>query len=436
MATEWLRGIVPDNFLRELSIQSKYPGRATQQNLCIICRGSRMLCGRWRCPVLIRAQSLAKVKPLITSAYIFGSSPPAVFVGRIGYPRVSVGPMVPPFRGDTEILDTPEAWGDKTVQEIVDFRYSLIRGKVTADVYEAVNGGKNIEALQELAMGKHPVDAEVVLEKIPLPRLIFSDDVQPFGPSAPLKSFSATNIKADPRIERAFYDKDLKAADAVLELYNSGTMVSKIQKAFSLGMFGDGSRRRLVPTRWSITAVDSIISQRLIDEIKQFPSINEFRVYTFQRMNNLFVAILMPENWRFEWIEAWFPNTTWNQRSATSPAVMGDWEPYQGRTTYPEIGGCYYACRLAVAEKLREEKRQAGALVIREIHPGFILPLGVWFTRESVRAMLRPPPSTFPTFREALNYAVQKLTLPLERWVSASRLIREEIAQKKILEFM
>ncbi|MEM3723819.1 MAG: hypothetical protein QW179_05215, partial [Candidatus Hadarchaeales archaeon] len=213
-------------------------------------------------------------------------------------------------------------------------------------------------------------------------------------------------------------------------------MVSKIQKAFSLGMFGEGNRRRLVPTRWSITAVDSIISQRLIDEIKQFPSINEFRVYTFQRMNNLFAAILMPENWRFEWIEAWFPNTTWNQRSATSPAVMGDWEPYQGRTTYPEIGGCYYACRLAVAEKLREEKRQAGALVIREIHPGFLLPLGVWFTRESVRAMLRTQPSTFPTFREALNYAVQKLTLPLERWVSASRLIREEIAQKKILEFM
>ncbi|MFN4133461.1 MAG: hypothetical protein ACK4GQ_03730, partial [Candidatus Hadarchaeales archaeon] len=313
----WLTGLIPDNLLRELSFQTKYSLVGTSGNLCIVCRGAKMLCGRQRCPVLIRAQSLSKTKSLITSRRIYGSSPPAVFVGRIGYPKVSVGPMVPPFRGDTEVLDTPEEWGEKSIQDIIDFRYSLIRGKISADVHTAVAGGRMIEALQELAMGKQPVDAEVVLEKIPTPRLTFSNDVQPFGPSAPLESFLAGSIKADPRIEKAFQDRDLKAVDAVLELYNSGVLVSKIQRAFSLGMFGDEKRRRLVPTRWSITAVDATISQRLIDEIKELQPIDEFRVYCLRRMDNTFVAVLLPEKWRFEWIEAWFPDTTWNPKPAT-----------------------------------------------------------------------------------------------------------------------
>lgn len=430
----WLTGLIPDSLLKELST---YPRVYRKESLCILCRGNRMLCGKLRCPVILRAQTLAKTRRIINSPHVQGSTPPAVFVGRFGYPKVSVGPMIPPFRGDTEVMDTPEAWGDKSIQEIVDFRSSLIRGKMIADLHAAVGGGRMIELFQELAMGKQPTDAEAVLDRIPSSRLIFNDDVQPFGPSASLRSFSAADIKTDARIEKAFYDKDLKAADAVFYLYDSGVFVTRIQRAFSLGVFGERKRRKLVPTRWSITAVDSIISQRLIDEIKQFPVVDEYRVYHFKRMDNIFVAIFMPEKWRFEWIEAWFPGTTWNpERFAQAPAVMGDWEPYHGRKTYPDIGGCYYACRLAVAEKLKEERRQAEALVLREIHPGFLLPLGVWFTRESVRALLRTQPVKFTSFQEALFHAMGQLTVPLNKWTSASRLLREELTQKRISEFI
>jgi len=55
-----------------------------------------------------------------------GASPPSVFVGRYGYPKVKVGPLVPPLHGDTAILDMPELWLGKSIEEIVNYRLSLV----------------------------------------------------------------------------------------------------------------------------------------------------------------------------------------------------------------------------------------------------------------------------------------------------------------------
>lgn len=396
-----------------------------------------MLCGKLRCPVLARAQALLKNSPKVSSTVIEGSSPPGVFVGRIGYPKVYVGPMVPPVKGDTALLDTPELWLGKSIQEIIEFRYSLVRGKTRADVREASTGTKVVETLQEMVLSKTPADAELLLEKQPSTTLTLGSDIPPFGPSAPMKGFVVGGIKTDQRLERAFYDGDLKAAPAVLELYSRGVPVSKIQRAFSLGMFGVQKRRRMVPTRWSITAVDSLLSQELMNRVKQCPPISEYRVYTLRHLDNRFVGIFMPENWSFEWIEAWYPGTTWNpDRFATEPALMGDHEPYGGRTTYPEVGGCYYSCRLAVCEKLVAEHRQASVLVLREIHPGYILPVGVWNVRESVRAMLKQKPAVFSTLGEALDYAMHTLSIPLGRWVRESWMLQRTLFQKRITEFL
>lgn len=395
-----------------------------------------MLCGKLRCPIVAKAQSLAKSSLQITSPHIQGSTPPGVFVGRIGYPKVCIGPMVPPYRGDTEILDTPEFWVGKGIQEIIDYRFALIRGKVRANVYDARGGGRLLDVLQELAMGKRPVDAEAVLTRVPNKVITLSGETQPFGPSAPLRSFRTSDVSVDRRIEGAFYDRDLTAADAVVELYNDDVLVTRIQRAFSVGMFGFQKRRKLVPTRWSITAVDSILSLELIDRIKQHNTIDEYRVYYFENLDNRFVAILMPEQWSFEWIEAWFPGTTWNpDERISAPAMMGDWEPYRGRTTYPDVGGCYYSCRLAVAERLNQERRQASALVLREIHPGYILPVGVWNVRESIRRTMQQEPQKFDNFQAALGFAQTKLTIPLRKWIITSELLKRALFQKKITEF-
>jgi len=434
---KWLRDIIASEQVGELAaFRGIKVARVPSSSLCLLCKGGRMLCGKPRCPIVAKAQSLAKSSLQITSPRIQGSTPPGVFVGRIGYPKVYIGPMVPPYRGDTEILDTPELWLGKSIQDIIDYRFALIRGTARASVYDAQSGGKLIDVLQELAMGKRPVDAEALLTRVPNRVITLSGETQPFGPSAPLKSFKASDVSVDRRVERAFYDRDLKAGDAVVGLYEDDVLVTRIQRAFSLGMFGFQKRRKLVPTRWSITAVDSILSLELIDRMKQHDTIDEYRVYSFEHLDNRFVAILMPERWSFEWIEAWFPGTTWNpDERTTAPAMMGDFEPYRGRTTYPDVGGCYYACRLAVAERLNQERRQASALVLREIHPGYILPVGVWNVRESIRQMIQLEPQKFDNFQAALRHAQTKLTIPLRKWIKTSELLKRTLFQKKITEF-
>jgi len=399
--------------------------------MCLACRGAKLLCGKPRCPIIVKAQSMAKQGPAMGTNEILGSSPPGVFVGRLGYPKVSIGPMVPPQFGDTTILDTPEEWLGRPIEQIVDYRYSLVRGNSRAGVEDAREPNRFLTSLQELAMAAKPVDTELKLTKAPRRILTLSEDTQPYGPSGPLDRFKIDNPSVDRRVQTAYYDRDLDAAGAVDELYRKGVLVTRIQKAFSLGMFGVGPRRKIVPTRWSITAVDSSISLGLIEKVKHRPTIDEYRVYGFRVYDNQYVAMLLPEPWRFEWIEAWFPNTTWNQFT-TLPYMIGDYEEYFGRTKYARVGGCYYSTRLAVSEALEREGRQAAAIVLRETYPGFIMPLGVWNVRESIRELLKQPFEPHETFKGALDSALSKLVITKSKWMRESVLISRELSQTKI----
>ncbi len=402
--------------------------------MCLSCRGAKLLCGKPRCPIIVKAQSMAKQGPAVGASEILGSSPPGVFVGRLGYPKVSIGPMVPPRFGDTSILDTPEEWLGRPIDEIVDFRYSLVRGNSRASVEDAREPNRFLSSLQELAMAARPVDTELKLTKAPRRILTLSEDTQPYGPSGPLDRFRIDNPSVDSRVQTAYYDRDLDAAGAVDDLYRKGVLVTRIQKAFSLGMFGIGPRRKIVPTRWSITAVDSSVSLGLVEKVKHRPTIDEYRVHAFRAYDNQYVAILLPEPWRFEWIEAWFPNTTWNQFT-TQPYMIGDFEEYFGRTKYARVGGCYYSTRLAVAEALEREGRQAAAIVLRETYPGFIMPLGVWNVRESIRELLRQPFERHETFRGAMDSALSRLVIPKAKWRRESVLISRELSQTKISSY-
>jgi hypothetical protein len=227
------------------------------------------------------------------------------------------------------------------------------------------------------------------------------------------------NARWDHQIEKAYGDTDLKAAEAVLELYSKGVLVTKIQRAFSVGAFGLEKNRRLVPTRWSITAVDSTISKALMENVKTFPEISEFRVYESRYLDNIFEVLMVPGKWSYEAIEAWYPGTVWNP-SGRNVVMFSDWEGYEGRTTYAEIGGCYYAARLAVCEQLVKERRQATVIVFREAHPGYIMPVGVWQVRENVRNAMRQKPFTFKTLDEALKFIASRFQIPIQQWIMRS----------------
>lgn len=434
-ANPWILEVLDDKSLNELNNnRDVWTAKQSSAGLCVACKGSRMLCGKTRCPVMVRVNSFIRAVPLIKGLDIDGASPPSVFVGRLGYPYVYAGPMVPPIHEDTSLYDLPELWFGKTIDEIVGFRSMLIRGKHRVHVRRFEEAGKIMDMTLELALASTATDVELALKKRPRGFLFLNDDVQPFGPSAPIRDLRVDSARWDHHVEKAYYDTDLKAMPAVLELYEKGVMVTKIQRAFSVGAFGVKQQRRLVPTRWSITAVDSIISKELMDKIKTFPLINEYRLYESSYLENQFEVLMIPDAWSYEAIEAWYPGTVWNP-SGRKIVMYGDWEGYDGRTTYADIGGCYYAARLAVCELLMKERRQATVVVLREARPGYIMPVGVWQVRENVRNAMRQRPLRFNTLEQALQRISIRFRIPLQQWVRKSRLITNARMQRKITQY-
>lgn len=388
---------------------------------------------KMRDPALLRFYYYAKNKTLLDRLEIDGSSPPDIFIGRIGYPNVFIGPLVPPIHGDTSMLGSPEQWVGQDIENIVDLRTQLVRGKFQVKVTD-VNKGRIVEMTQEIALAKSPAEVEVKFEKRPYAKITLDDHIQPIGPSAPLKDMILTPSPADQKIEKAYYDVDLKAMDAVKILYDKGTLVSKIQKALSAGLFGIKKQRRFVPTRWSITAVDSMVSLDLLKKVMESPLINEYRVYEIVALDNRWFILMVPENWAYELIEAWYPKTVWNLEGQTT-VMYSSHELFEGRKTYAEIGGCYYAARLAVSELLSREGRQAMVIIFRESHPGYIMPVGVWNVREHVRVALRNNPMKFNTMKEATNYIFSKLDIPSKNWILNSNLLRHLKFQRKIGDY-
>ena len=402
--------------------------------MCTICKGGRFLCGKTRCPIMVKVNYYLKSVPLMASKDIAGTSPPSVFIGRIGYPHVYAGPLVPPVHEDTGLYDLPEQWFGKSIDEIVGFRSLLVRGKHRVHVQKFNEAGKILDQTRELALAEKSVDIELNLTKKPQGSIFMDDNVQPFGPSAPIRDLHVGNARFDTRIEKAYYDTDLRATNAVRELYSRGVMVTKIQRAFSVGAFGIEKNRRLVPTRWSITAVDDIISKSLMEKVKTFQEINEYRVYESVYLDNVFEILMIPAAWSYESMEAWYPGTVWNPNGKNT-AIYSDYEGNDGRTTYAQIGGCYYSARLAVCEQLVKERRQATVIVLREARPGYIMPVGVWQVRENVRNAMRQKPYLFKNLGESLRFISGRFEIPLPRWILQSELLKNALFQKRITDF-
>ena len=429
----WVNSLIKSNNGSALK-EAQIVARARQSSLCVVCKGARFLCGKTRCPIMLKVNYFLKSAPLMASEDIAGFSPPSVFIGRIGYPNVYAGPLVPPVDEDTSLYDLPEQWFGRTMDEIVGFRSLLVRGKYRVHVQRFNEGGKIIDQTRELALAENSVDMELNLTKKPRGSIFMDDEVQPFGPSAPIRDLHLGNARFEHRVEKAYRDTDLKAVQAVRELYGKGVLVTKIQRAFSVGAFGLEKNRRLVPTRWSITAVDDIISKDLVAEVKTFPEINEYRVYESFYLDNLFEILMIPAQWSYESMEAWYPGTVWNP-NGTSTAIYSDYEGNSGRTTYAQIGGCYYSARLAVCELLEKERRQATVVVLREARPGYIMPVGVWQVRENVRNAMRQTPFRFKTLDESLKFIAGRFEIPLRRWILQSEILKNALFQKKITDF-
>ena len=420
-------------FAGQLVIEN-LPRDAQGNSLCVPCRTTKLLCGKERCPLLVRLHAHQRTHTLLTGTELAGASPPSVFVGRYGYPKVSIGPMLPPFGGDTSLLDTPERWVGRKIDDIVDFRSQLVRTRFQVKELDPEKGNRMVQRTQELAMAATPPHVDATLHRPPQGQMRYGATVQPMGPSAPLKAFDRDTVKVDRHIEKAHSDTDLLARDALSELHAKGVHTSAMSRAFSVGAFGVGKRRKLVPTRWSITAVDSTLGLKLLERTRELPLLGDYQLHEFTGLDNRWSVLLLPTEWCYELIEAWYPNTLWNpHRSGIS--IFHSFELNRGRKGYAEIGGCYYAARLAVNEHLHRLGRQAGVVIFREAHPGYILPVGVWNVREHVREALRQPPRRYGTLEEAMARVGFTMDIPMKRWITNSGVLKDRMFQKRLDDF-
>lgn len=352
-----------------------------------------------------------------------GSTPPSVFIGAWNYPKVYAGPMIAPLHGDTEILDMPEAWipGKKTQEDIIGYRMSLIRGKHRIGVRDLEN--RFVETLRDIGLSGRSVESEVAFDRPPT-GTSFSDEHTVYGPSAAIERFDIGNVSWNRDLERVFSDSDMRAGEAIVDLHRRGVPVSGIQKALSVGAIGTGRSRKLVPTRWAITAVDSTIGDALLADVRKHQLLDCCQVREFSSLNNHYAVLLLPTAWQYEWMEAFL------QVLDREELVFADHETNCGKTGYSSVGGCYYSCKMAVLEELAKEERQAGAIILREAGKGYV-PLGVFNVRENVRNAMLQKPAEFEDMRSALSYLSTHFTLPITRFVEESTLLSGLLHEKQ-----
>ena len=365
---------------------------------------------------------LTKYGNLFSSDEISGSSPPSVFVGSYGYPKVGVGPMVPPIHGDTSLLDMPERWIGKSLEEIVNFRLNLIRGVNKLSITQTE--GRFIENLQDVAMSSGPIDSEIKFVKETSPVTTIDGQSPPFGPIGEIKKAVFSPTSSNKSIEKVYYDTDLKATDAVMKLFNSGINITTIQKCFSIGMLGKS--RKLVPTKWSITATDDIISKSIVTDLLNYDILDSFNVFTFAHLGNYFSVVLFPHRWIFEMQEAWYDGDTIGFGS--------DHEDAKGINHSPEIAGAYFAAKLGVSEFLSKIKKQSGVIVFREIRPEYAVPVGVWQVREGIRQAMKTKPIHVETIEDAIELATKSMSISKNEWLNHGTMLKM-IKQKSISDF-
>ena len=355
---------------------------------------------------------------------ISGFTPPSTIVGEANYPNVSLGVL---FTNDqnAQAYDSPKYW----VENKYDVKSIFLAKTLLVNARDRVNV-KNVDSafIQKAAlatMAEKEVQLDMQISKVSQPNL----DINEFSPhaiAARLEKLSISdNVRIDRRIERVYYDKDLKATEGIGNLYSDKIDENKISRILSVG--GMGVKRKLVPTKWAITAVDDTIGKQFIEEIKTYRNGESYGVISGEFLGNRFTFIFIKGCWSFELLE------TWNRNASEVMFGDGDYELFQGRKEYVKnTAGAYYAIRLAVLEKLREMKSQFSVLCVREITPEYFAPLGVWVVREGARKALNGAVKTSDTLSSAMSSAKASMLFP-NGVESRSKLIKLQMTQARLV---
>ena len=388
-------------------------------------------CGDYNCPICAKAYSQIKIKNQIVKENL-STEGVAPFVGRYGYPSINIGILAPPEEtDDTWLYDAPKYWAVHNFQipKIIDFRSSLINSRDTINVRSR---NKFLELNQEVSMASTPVDVDINLKEKPHFRMNYDNFMAPTGPFADVKKAKLTeNPNIHTKVQKVHYDTDLKAQEALIYLYENKFDENFLSRILSVGTLGIGKNRKLVPTRWSITATDDTLGKNLINKVKKYNEI-DYSTFFGNYLGNYYLILCFPEVWSYELFETMVANP---------PNYMTDYEAYEGRKYYANnTAGGYYTVRLAILEKLNKIKRQGSCLALRFITGDYTLPLGVWVTREAARIAMKTKPIEFSSKELMLEYAKKlikkKFNCDVDIYLKQSNLLKNIKQQSKLIKYL
>ena len=333
-----------------------------------------------------------KYKDLDKISSLDTNSPPSVFIGsKLKYPLVNVGILSPLERDENAwIYDSPQYWAQQNlgIKDVMKLRESLLNSKFQSKVTDPRHDMKKfVEIAQELALASKPVDLEIQLKEKVGTGVRKDKVIAPQGMTAGLKSARIVgNVKVDPKLDKAVND-DIKANESIVTLYKNGFNEYPLSQILSVGVLGMKKDKKLVPTRWSITATDDMIGKNLLTKIKDYPWIENYELFFGEFMGNAYLILMFPNVFSYELFELYLPGSSWNPGNEIKAAT--DYENFDGRKDYASsTAGGYYAARLPILEYLESIKKQASVLAIRIELPSYWAALGVWVVRESVRKAL------------------------------------------------
>jgi len=342
--------------------------------------------------------------------------------------------MIPPLvsGNDAMALEDPKEWLKMGIEDIISSRSQLVRANTKVKVKDASSHDNPLLLKsQELALSKKPIDTEAWFTKPIKNELKFDGVLTPMGPSGTVKNFEiAENPKVPKKVDYLVYDTDALAKDVVSELRTDNVPNEHITRLLSIGLLG--RERRLVPTRWSITAVDDMAGKDLLQSIKDYQQIGDVTLFSGESFGNHFEILFIPRSFSYELIETWLPKTVWSGNSAW---IGSDHEGIDGKNGYSSLAGGYYAARLGALEYLDEIKRQASVFMVREIRPDYWAPLGVWVVREAARQALKNTPQKFDSIETALADMSTRLRTPYADWMEKGEMLSNIRHQRTLDSF-
>ncbi len=352
----------------------------------------------------------------------FGAS---AIVGEKNYPYLKVH-NISTENKDSSYFNTSDIV-KQDYSKIIELKAKNILGS-TQDVYTKNRTEKITNEIQDIYKSKKAIEFASQFEKeLKFDKVLVNKVSGIVGSKNPLLNLEANENTTTSKDIEKYTQEDIKSRQAIISLYEKGVNEHQIINLLALGTFGIEINKKLVPSRWAISAYDQTIEKHLHKNIVKYNSINSYEVYHAKDKGNDFVIILIPDTFSAEVIETWVEDGR--------PVIEADYVGVDNKLhkPQPDTAGGFYATKLPIFEHLNQRKKQASFISVRYID-GYDIPLGVVFVRETVReAMKNKIFSTSDEYelRKFLEFKFKKHF----QFYKNSNVLKEQKRQKKLNQF-